>query len=95
MRFPPGGYEAWPYFRWLVWGRCSMLLLARRASSVRQDVWDKLLSFLPLRGLSACDASVGVARDFLLFYAVTYMWKYGTLFGCRSALHRPLLFVSH
>ena len=71
----------------------SMLLLAHRASSVRQGVWDKLLSFLPLWGLSACDASVGVARV-LSFHAVTYMWKYGTPSGCRSALRRPL-FVSH
>ena len=62
-----------------------MLLLAHRASSVRQGVWDKLLSFLPLWGLSACDASVGVARV-LSFHAVTYMWKYGTPSGCRYEL---------
>ena len=47
----------------------SMLLLAHRASSVRQyqSVWDKFLSFLSLRGLSASEISVGVVCDFLSF----------------------------
>ena len=74
-----------------------MLLLAYRASSVRQyqSVWDKFLSFLSLKGLSASDVSVGVVCDFLSFYAVTYKRKYRTLSGYRSAQHHPLLFVSH
>ena len=73
----------------------SMLLLAHRAGSVRQyqSVWDKFLSFLSLRGLSASDVSVGVVCDFLSFHAVTFRRAYRTLSGYRSALRHPLLFA--
>ena len=73
----------------------SMLLLAHRAGSVRQyqSVWDKFLSFLSLRGLSASGVSVGVVCDFLSFHAVTFQRAYRTLSGYRSALRHPLLFA--
>ena len=72
-----------------------MLLLAHRTGSVRQyqSVWDKFLSFLYFRGLSAGDVSVGVVCDFLSFHAVTYRRAYRTLSGYRSALRHPLLFA--
>ena len=74
-----------------------MLLLAHRASSVRQyqGVWDKFLSFLSLRSLSASDVSVGIVCDFLSFQAVAYKRQYRTLSGYRSALRHPLLFMFH
>ena len=74
-----------------------MLLLAHRASSVRQyqGVWDKFLSFLFLRSLSASDVSVGIVCDFLSFQAVAYKRQYRTLSGYRSALRHPLLFMFH
>ena len=73
----------------------SMLLRAHRDSSARQyqGVWDKFMSFLSLRSLSAGDVTVGVVCDFLSFHAVTYERRYRTLSGYRSALRHPLLFA--
>ena len=71
-----------------------MLLRAHRFSTSRQyqSVWEKFLSYISMRRLSAQDMSVGLVCDFLCYHAITLGRAYRTLSGYRSALRHPLLF---